>query len=225
MDLVETPIIRVANRGVAANTYICRTAAPSECVLVDPGLDKESIEEALGRVKLTPRAIFCTHGHFDHIGSAEYFRRVYQIDVHLHDADTRIARAANFTMMALKMPWRVDVPASCVSIDEGAVWTDGDTRVEAIHVPGHTPGSVVLLIDGRAFTGDTLYRQGTWLGSMPETDHDQLVDSLRRLWMLLPEQMAIYPGHGRSARFGEIRRSNASLRELLGVADPQQVQV
>lgn len=225
MDHEETPIIRVVNRGVAANTYICRTAAPGECILVDPGLDNESIEKALGRVKLTPRAIFCTHGHFDHIGSAEYFGRKYQIHVHLHEADTRIARAANFTMMALKMPWRIDVPASFMYMDEGTVWTDGHTHVESIHVPGHTPGSVVLLIDGRAFSGDTLYRQGTWLGSMPETDRDQLVGSLRRLWTLLPDEMAIYPGHGRSAGFGEIRRSNAALRELLGVAEPRQVHV
>ena len=118
--------------------------------------------------------------------------------------------------MALKMPWRIEVPEAFIAVDEGTVWTDGGSRVEVIHVPGHTPGSLVLLIDGRAFTGDTLYRQGVWLGSMPESDHDRLVTSLHRLWDLLPEDMPVYPGHGRSADFGVIRRQNAPLLELLG---------
>jgi glyoxylase-like metal-dependent hydrolase (beta-lactamase superfamily II) len=214
-----SPVIRVVNRGVAANTYLCRMESPGECLLIDPGLDRESIEEALERSRLTPRAIFCTHGHFDHLGTAEYFRLKYRINVHLHQADAKIARSANFTMMALKMPWRIDVPEEIVAVREETVWLEGHTRVEIIHVPGHTPGSVVLLIEGRAFTGDTLYRQGVWLGALPGSDRDRLVDSLHRLWTLLPDDVDVYPGHGRVAAFGEIRESNAPLRELLGVAD------
>jgi glyoxylase-like metal-dependent hydrolase (beta-lactamase superfamily II) len=220
MTPTSSPVIRVSNRGVRANTYICRVAAQGECILVDPGLDRESIEAALERVELRPSAILCTHGHFDHIGTAEHFRRRYDIDIHMHEADARIARSANFTLMALKMPWRIDVPESFTAIDEGASWTCGDTRVEVIHAPGHTPGSLVLLIDGRAFTGDTLYRQGVWLGSMPESRHDRLKASLRRLWDLLPDTVQVYPGHGRSADFGSIRRQNTALLELLGLAEP-----
>ena len=89
--------------------------------------------------------------------------------------------------------------------------------MDVVHVPGHTPGSVVLLIDGHAFTGDTLYRQGTFLGSMPESDHEGLRVSLQRLWDMLPAAMEVHPGHGRPAVFGDIRRSNEPLRELLGL--------
>jgi glyoxylase-like metal-dependent hydrolase (beta-lactamase superfamily II) len=225
MTQATSPVIRVANQGVAANTYLCRTAMPGACILVDPGLDRGSIETALARTELTPRAIFCTHGHFDHVGSAEHFSRKYDIEIHMHEGDTRLARSANFTMMALKMPWRIEVPRSVTAIDEGTVWTGGDSRVEVIHVPGHTPGSLVLLIDGRAFTGDTLYRQGVWLGSMPESDHTRLVASLHRLWAMLPEDMPVYPGHGRSADFGVIRRQNTPLLELLGLAGSAEISV
>ena len=217
------PVIRVVNQVVAANTYLCKMASPGDCILVDPGLDKDAIETALEQADLTPRAIFCTHGHFDHVGTAEYFRRKYTIDIYLHDADAKIARSANFVMMALKMPYRIEVPTRHMSIDEGTHWTCGDTRVEVVHAPGHTPGSVVLLIDGRAFTGDTLYRQGAWMGSMPETDRGQLVESLRRLWESLPGDVSVHPGHGRSAGFSEIQRSNIPLREILGIDDPARV--
>lgn len=210
-------VVRVINRGIAANTYIFRTAAPGECILIDPGLDQKAIEAALDEAEVAPLAIFCTHGHFDHLGSAEYFRRKYGIDVHVHGADEKVARSSNFLMMALKMPSRITVPKALIAVADGSVWSSGSDRVEIVHVPGHTPGSIVVLVNGHAFTGDTLYRADVWLGSLPGANHGQLVDSVRRLWATLPDDVLIHPGHGGSASFGEIKRSNTPLRQILGL--------
>jgi hydroxyacylglutathione hydrolase len=217
--IAETqPVIQVINGEIAANTYICRTATAGECVLIDPGLDRDAVEGALSEAQLTPLAIFCTHGHFDHMGSAEYFRRKHDVALHLHPADEKIARSSNFLMMALKMPGRIMVPEAWVPVEDGWVWTSGPDRVEILHVPGHTPGSTVVLVNGRAFTGDTLYRAGAWVGTLPGADQTQLVDSVRRLWTLLPDDTPIHPGHGGSAGFGEIKRSNTPLLEMLELA-------
>lgn len=210
-------VVRVTNQVVAANTYICETATPRECILIDPGLDREAIEAALDEADLTPVAIFCTHGHFDHLGSAEYFRRKYSVDVHFHAADVKVAESSNFLMMALKVPSRISVPEAHVAVIDGFVWSSGDDRVEILHVPGHTPGSTVVLNNGQAFTGDTLYRDDVWLGSLPGMNRTQLVESVRRLWDLLPDGTRIYPGHGGSAAFDDVKRSNAPLRQLLGL--------
>ena len=210
-------VVRVTNREVAANTYICRTATPGECILIDPGFDREAIEAVLDEAELTPLAIFCTHGHFDHIGSAEYFRRKYSIEVHFHGADAKVVRSSNFLMMALKLPFRVALPEAHVAVAGGFTWSRGNERVEIVHVPGHTPGSTVVRFNGHAFTGDTLYRSDVWLGSLPEADHVKLVESLRGLWALLPDDTLIYPGHGGGAAFGEVKRSNAPLRQMLGL--------
>jgi len=209
-------VVRVTNREVAANTYICRTATPGECLLIDPGLDREAIEAVLDKTELTPLAVFCTHGHFDHIGSAEHFRRKYSIDVHLHGADAKLARSSNFLMMALKLPTRIAVPEAHVAVADGSIWSSGNDRVEIVHVPGHTPGSTVVLFNGHAFTGDTLYRDDVWLGSLPEANHAQLVESVRRLWALLPDDTVIHPGHGGAATLGTVKRSNEPLRQMLG---------
>jgi len=209
-------VVRVTNREVAANTYICRTATPGECIVIDPGLDREAIEAALDEAELIPLAVFCTHGHFDHIGSAEHFRRKYSIDVHLHGADAKLARSSNFLMMALKLPTRIAVPEAHVAVADGSIWSSGNDRVEIVHVPGHTPGSTVVLFNGHAFTGDTLYRDDVWLGSLPEANHAQLVESVRRLWALLPDDTVIHPGHGGAAALGTVKRSNEPLRQMLG---------
>jgi hydroxyacylglutathione hydrolase len=215
---VATPrVIRVTNRVVAANTYICETATPRECILIDPGLDSEAIQAALDEAHLTPVTIFCTHGHFDHVGSAEHFRRKYSIDVRFHAADAKVARSSNFLMMALKVPSRISVPEAPVAVVDGSTWSNGDDRVEIVHSPGHTPGSAVVLFRGHAFTGDTLYRDDVWLGSLPGMNKTQLVESVWRLWDLLPDDTRIYPGHGGVALFGEIKRSNAPLRQMLGL--------
>lgn len=210
-------VFRVTNRVVAANTYICATATPGECILIDPGLDREAIEAALDEEHLTPVAIFCTHGHFDHLGSADNFRRKYSIDVHFHAADAKVAESSNFLMMALKVPSRISVPEAHVAVIDGFVWSSGNDRVEILHVPGHTPGSTVVRYNGMAFTGDTLYRDDVWLGSLPGMNRTHLVESVRRLWDLLPDDTRIYPGHGGSGAFDDVKRSNAPLRQLLGL--------
>lgn len=210
-----SPVIRIKNREVSANTYLCRIDTPGACLLIDPGLDREAIEAALDEHGLTPSAILCTHGHFDHLGSAEHFRRRYSIPVRLHSADAKVARASNFRMLALKLQSRIIVPEVFEYLDDGAA--TGGSGVEIVHVPGHTPGSVVLLFEGYAFTGDTMYRDDVWRMSWPEEDGERLVASVRSLWDLLPDETLVYPGHGGAATFGTIKQGNVPLRRMLGL--------
>jgi hydroxyacylglutathione hydrolase len=213
----QDPIVRVANREFAANTYIYRTGTPGGCILIDPGLDRDAIEMALGAAGLTPMAIFVTHGHFDHIGSAEHFRREYGVDLHMHGLDAKVARSSNFMMMAFKMASRIEVPEVSTAIEDGFTWSHGVDHVEAIHVPGHTPGSTILNVNGRLFTGDTIYRDEVWLTALPEQNRPLLIESLRRIWDVLPDAADVYPGHGGTATLGQIKRTNVPLRKMLGL--------
>ena len=208
---------RVTNGAVAANTYLVPLSTPGECVLIDPGLDRAAIESALAVARLVPIAIFLTHGHFDHLGSAEHFRRTYATELYLHPADKRVAKTSNFLMMAFGMRERIEVPTVLQPMDRGFAWSRGEDHVTTTHVPGHTPGSTILDVNGRLFTGDTIYRDEVWLMDLPEQDQALLADSVRGVWDLFPDGAQVYPGHGGSAAFADIKRSNLPLRALLGI--------
>src|SRR5690349_1544919 len=89
-----TGLWRVTSRYFPSNAYLVATGQGSDCLLIDPGLDGDLIEEALAATGLMPRAIFCTHGHFDHLGSATRFQQRYDAPVHLMTADLKTAASS-----------------------------------------------------------------------------------------------------------------------------------
>src|SRR5512140_1452560 len=205
--------LRVRNSVFQSNSYLCATSEPGGCILVDPGLDIAAIDAALARAGLRPRAVFCTHGHFDHVGSSGDYQRRFDIPVYLHRDDARTAKGSNFLMMAFKVNARIVLP-SFELVDDGFAVRVGDDEIRYRHTPGHTPGSSVVLFRGNAFTGDTLYRDGVGLVSLPGEDEAQLRRSILALWDQLPDDAVVNPGHGSAGPFGDIKQQNTALRRF-----------
>lgn len=196
-----------------ANSYICRADTSGEAILIDVGLDPLPIDAALQSLDLRPAHVFCTHGHFDHLGSANHFQERYDARVHLHAADLKTARTNNFLLMAMKMTARVVLPELTL-VDDGAEFAFGDKRLRYRSTPGHTPGSCVIEWGSNLFTGDTLYARGVGLSKLPGEQPDRLRASIRALWSDL-DNFTIHPGHGRSAPGAIVKRDNAPLRAFL----------
>ncbi|MEI6620770.1 MAG: MBL fold metallo-hydrolase [Actinomycetes bacterium] len=210
---------RIRNRVVASNTYICRLEDRTECIVIDPGLDAESVHAGLRSLSQIPKAIFCTHGHFDHIGSAASLQKDHGATLYLHAADVRAAKSANFTMMIARVSGRITVPTVDALLAEGDRYSSGRDEVTVVHTPGHTPGSCCIRLKQYAFTGDTLYRDGVGLTNFPGEDSSQLLVSVAKLWNLLPDSTVVCPGHGGAAQFADLKRNNLPLRRLLSLPE------
>ena len=208
-------IWRISSGVFPSNAYFCETETDGRGLLIDPGLDGDAIDAALGEIGLRPTMVLCTHGHFDHTGSASLFQRKYGVEVLLHQADARINKASNFMLMAIKVPATVTLADHTYITDHFECSINGHS-LRFLPTPGHTPGSCVIEIGSAWFTGDTLYSRGVGLSGLPGEDKTKLRSSLEMLWPELTAGRWVYPGHGASSTGAEIRSENLALLNFMG---------
>lgn len=212
---------RTTSGAFPSNAYFFETGRPGEAALIDPGLDGPTIEVELLGLGLRPTHIFCTHGHFDHVGSAAYFQKKYGTPVLLHEGDRKILASSNFLLMLLKIPQKVEQP-QVTWVNDGFQAAFGPTMLRYLPAPGHTPGSCVIEFGATWFTGDTIYSRGVGLSSMPGEDVEKLKSSIHALWGGLADKELVCPGHGDVASGRQIQAGNAALVRLLGLAEDMQ---
>lgn len=200
---------------IVANTYILDAGA-GRAVLVDAGMDGGAIEQALVELGRTLIAIYCTHGHFDHVGSARHFVDRYGIAAHLPKDDLRVAKTNNALLMLIGRRERITLPDFTLVEDGFAVEVGGDV-LRYHHTPGHTPGSSMLLWRDALFTGDTMYTRGMGLAQRPNEDLNGIRRSIRMMWPLILDR-TIHPGHGPSEKGTTVAQYNTALRAFLECA-------
>jgi hydroxyacylglutathione hydrolase len=211
----DGPVWTVTNGIFPSNCYVCSTDVSGECFIVDPGLEAAPIEAALDDLQLTPRAVLCTHGHFDHTGSAAHFQKKHSCPVYMHGRDLKTLHSSNFLLMAFRIPARMESPEVNLLDDDDLEVRVGGVLVRFHPVPGHTPGSCVLEYGASLFTGDTLYSRAVGLSKLPGEDPDLLRRSILSVWDRFPDDAVVRPGHGESAGLGWIKRNNAALLRFL----------
>lgn len=158
------------------NCYVVSDARSKEAVVIDPGTPAEKIaEQASG---LTIKFILATHGHPGHVGGKDDLKSIAGGETGIHSADAKqFLRSADRYLI------------------DGDELDFGEFKVEVLHTPGHTPGSVCFVIANHAFVGDTILAGGIGR-QMPETDLRRQMMSIGTRLLRLPLSTALYPGHG-----------------------------
>lgn len=205
----------VTNEGFSSNTYLLASETPGRCVVIDPGLDAEALNQALSDADWTPEAVLCTHGHFDHVGGAAEIQKRYDVPVYLYSADIKTAKMSNFLMAAFKIDKRIALPDFQLVDDEDSLLALAGRSFILHSVPGHTPGSTAIEVDGLLFSGDSLYATQIALSRLPGGDSPTLRNSLRRLFARVGGEVLVLPGHGGGARLDNIRSNNHKLFEFM----------
>ena len=189
---------------VATNVYVLADESSREAIAIDTAIPSLAwISSALAERGWTLKLIVSTHGHWDHVGdnAAVADHTGAQIAVHPLDAH-------RLTDPRPEFPPPFEIPPSVPAVDlaEGGEVRFGAIRLEVLHTPGHTEGSVCLVARdaGLLFSGDTLFRGAWGRVDLRGGDPEQMVASLDRL-SRLDDALTVFPGHGPDTTIGAER--------------------
>lgn len=206
------------------NCYILAARAGSDAIIVDPGQRAMGrIREILDENRLTPSAVLLTHGHVDHIWSAQKVADTYGCPVYIHPEDrfmlTDPIKGFGPRLAQLAFGVLFSEPKQVVELDrDGDKLYLGGITVTVDHTPGHTQGSVVFRVsdgpDELAFTGDTLFKQSVGRTDLPGGSGRDLLNSIVTKLLVLDDDTVVLPGHGPQTTIGAERRTNPFLEGL-----------
>jgi glyoxylase-like metal-dependent hydrolase (beta-lactamase superfamily II) len=186
-----------------SNTYLVAREEGGDAFFVDAGGPLEPLFEAAERLNLNPTHVLLTHHHFDHVSEVPGLNERWPgLEVLIHPAERDLVDTATGTM------------------EPGALSVAG-LDIEALHTPGHTAGMLSLLVDGRVFTGDTLFRGSVGGVRAPgHTTYEDLKSSIMETLLALPPETEILPGHTDATTVARELEENAFVRVWRGL-DPE----
>ena len=170
------------------NVFVLRCKATGDAVLLDAANEHEKLLELAQ--SLNVRRVLETHGHWDHIQAVPAMREAgYEVAVTALDAP------------------RLKEVGYDVFLDDKEVVEVGRIRLDAIHTPGHTEGSICFKVAGSpiVFSGDTLFPGGPGNATFEGGDFATIIQSIDSRLFTLPPDTIVLPGHGDDTTVGTER--------------------
>ncbi|KKB99424.1 MBL fold metallo-hydrolase [Mycolicibacter arupensis] len=213
---------------LACNCYVLAQRQGADAIVVDPGQRAMArLRRVLDENRLTPAAVLLTHGHIDHIWSAQKVSDTYGCPTYIHPEDRfmltdplrslgTLPGQALFGVLGKAM---FSEPKQLIELDrDGDKIGLGGTTVTVDHTPGHTRGSVVFRVEGDAaevvFSGDTLFQNSVGRTDLPGGSGRDLLTSIVDKLLCLDDECVVLPGHGPKTTIGDERRYNPFLEGL-----------
>ncbi len=178
-----------------------------ECVIIDPGCnskeERDELQQFIINQHLKPVCIVNTHGHFDHIFGNAWAKSTFQCPLRIHINDLpliqhvdKYAGLFGFTVEASPVPDSY--------LHDGELINFGESAIQVLHVPGHSPGSICLYNAEAGFVigGDVLFKGSIGRTDLPGGNYELLISGIQSKIMTLPKNTVLWPGHGPETTIG-----------------------
>lgn len=185
----------VANMNIYTNVYVVADETTKEGIVIDPGGAIDKIYNYIENMQIKLKYIILTHCHADHTAGLVKLNKYYpNAKILIHEDDSE-----GLTNPSINMCETVGVLNNYLSADvilkDGDEVNFGNLKAKIIHTPGHTKGSISILINDAVFTGDTLFKRLYGRTDLPTGSEEDMMASIKAL-LTLDGNTIIYPGHG-----------------------------
>lgn len=205
----------------ATNCWIIAPGEGQECIVVDPGMPDVSFEvmKICQEHQLKPVALFLTHGHLDHTFSVLPICEGYGIPAYIHSEDRALLKnpekALSQTFAASLEGMVFAEPSDVRELRNGDQLDFLDMKIQVIHAPGHTRGSLLFSINEEILvSGDVLFAGSIGRTDQPTGSAKDMENTLRKKILPLSDELRVLPGHGPETTIGYERRGNPYLKNL-----------
>jgi glyoxylase-like metal-dependent hydrolase (beta-lactamase superfamily II) len=197
---------------IQTNCYIVGCDKTKLGVVVDPGGHPERILAEVERHELEIKYVLNTHAHFDHTDANGAVLKATGAQLAIHPEDLPILQASGGANW-FGVNGNVSPPPD-LELSDGDELSIGELRFQVFHTPGHSPGHVCFYEpeEGVVFDGDVLFYRGIGRHDLPGGNQRQLLQSIQQILFALPDDTAVYSGHGPVTTIGEEKRLNPWLR-------------
>lgn len=197
------------------NTYVLYDET-GECAIIDPGMydgnEQNEFAKFITDQRLKPVLLLNTHCHIDHVFGNKFVHDTYGLLPRFHEGELPVL--SYIPSYAPQMGFRYEVsPLPEVYLPESGTITFGDTELQIIFAPGHSPAHVCFYDQvGKALIGgDVLFHNSIGRTDLPGGNHQLLISNIRQKLFSLPDDCTVYPGHGETTTIGFEKKFNPYL--------------
>ena len=214
-DVSELMVKGIVVGVFAENCWVIGSRRTREGIVIDPGDQAEDILHMAKEMGINVKLIANSHSHVDHILGVRDVQAATGAQFLMHPNEVEGARAAG--AMAARFTGKEALPPP----DPDRLLADGDVvevdglKLQVLHTPGHTQGSLSFYTEGMLFSGDTLFQGSIGRTDLPGGNFEQEMASIVDKLMALPDDTVVLPGHMQETSIGRERQSNPFVLEEL----------